>query len=248
MQPPEQLPSEETHRSVNPHIPPIRSSVPPASLRNLPLLGGHVPPASLSKLPLPRGMPLPPSGMPPFPRGMPPLPGGLPPLSSGNPGGRGINSPPTLAELVLGLPVRSLGNEVVEISIAANAEIGLDIVPSVSKDEIERLKDQLEQARTLLEISREASKLYKQAYVFSHPGSVETWATRWVASPIAHLFLEMRPDEWLNVLRESNYEMLKQGHHRWEINLNNTLLAISLIESALTMKLREWGSVLKNLW
>jgi len=241
MQPSEHLPSEATNRSVNPHIPPIRSSVPPASLRNLPLLGGHVPPASLKSLPFPRGMPLP-------PRGMPRLSGGMPPLSSGNPGGRGINSPPTLAELVLGLPIRSANNGVVEISIAANAEISMDIVPSVSKDEIERLKDQLEQVRELLEINREASNLRKQAYLFSHPDSVETWATRWIASPIAHLFSGIRPDELLGDLRQSNYEMLRQGHHRWEVNLNNTLWTIDVIQTALAEKLPKWILVLKSLW
>lgn len=264
MQPPEQLPSEETNRSVNPHIPPIRSSVPPASLRNLPLLGGHVPPASLSKLPLPRGMPLPPSGMPPFP-------GGLPPLSSGNPGGRGINLPSTLAKLVLGEPISAksvIGEPIFAKSVIGQSDkafsgmrivrtttivnetgfFDVDIASAFSEEESEWLESDLDSLRNFLEINQEASKFRKKARVFNPPDSTETWASRWVASPIAYLFPEIQQEEWLGDLHETNYKMLLKGRHRWELNINNTLRTIELIESALRVKLSEWVSVLKDLW
>ena len=214
MQPSEHLPSEETNRSINPHIPPMRSSVPPASLRNLPLLGGHVPPASLSNLPLPRGMPLPPSGLPTLPAGMPSLPNDLPSLK---------------------------GVEVSQMPLSLGLELGMRFYLEAQQtlEEPEQAEELLIAERKKLELLEETSRLHKRFRKYKRSDPAETWTSRWVASSIAYLFPENSREEWLGDLYEVNREMLHKEYPRWWVNSITALRTLILVISALQIKLSD---------
>jgi hypothetical protein len=191
---------------------------------HIPLTGGSIPQISRARMPLPSGMPPLPKGLPPLPKGLPPLPGGLPSQS--------FHSSVSVGRW-----------DEIRVAVDMIAESATELL-----GDIEQTRGELEQLERLIEVAQEASKLRKKARVFSQPDSTETWASRWIASPIAYLFPEIQQEEWLGDLYETNYKMLRKGRHRWELNVNNIVRTIELIESALRVKLSGWVSLLKDLF
>jgi hypothetical protein len=89
------------------------------------------------------------------------------------------------------------------------------------------------------ELSRPTTHL--QEYHSHKPD--ETWATRWIATPIAHLFPAERREEWLGDLYESNNILLQQNYPRWLVNIINVVRTGILIVSAIKIKLSDLLSV-----
>jgi hypothetical protein len=65
-----------------------------------------------------------------------------------------------------------------------------------------------------------------------HP-PVKTFISRWFAVPIAYLFTKDYREEWLGDLYELNKKMIDEGYPRWSINVEDVLLVLVLIGSAL---------------
>ncbi|WP_334812985.1 hypothetical protein [Nostoc sp.] len=106
------------------------------------------------------------------------------------------------------------------------------IVQKVVKD----LEDSVENLEKL-------SKLKKRLRKYKKSEPAETWASRWIASPIAYLFPPERREEWLGDLYEVNREMLHKDYPRWQVNLNNVLKTVILVISALKIRLSDFFSL-----
>ncbi|MEH2301051.1 MAG: hypothetical protein V7K88_19135 [Nostoc sp.] len=87
------------------------------------------------------------------------------------------------------------------------------------------------------------SKLNKRLRKYKKSEPAETWASRWIASPIAYLFPQERREEWLGDLYEVNREMQHKGYPRWLVNLNNVLKTVILVISALKIRLSDFFSL-----
>jgi hypothetical protein len=80
--------------------------------------------------------------------------------------------------------------------------------------------EKLEQAKPILE---------QQKY----HSPVKTFTSRWLASPVAYLFPKAYREEWLGDLYELHQKMIDEGYPRWSINVEDVLLVLVLIGSAL---------------
>lgn len=111
------------------------------------------------------------------------------------------------------------------------------------------LKETLERKKTgikpdLVETEFELEELGEEVIKHKRCVPTETWASRWVAAPLAYLFPKKRREEWLGDLYEANLEMLHDGYPRWMVNLNNFLRTVILLASSLNIKLSDlisWG-------
>ncbi|MDF2387642.1 hypothetical protein JMG10_39725 [Nostoc ellipsosporum NOK] len=112
-------------------------------------------------------------------------------------------------------------------------EVAEELIAQEEVDNLEQLAENLEKI----------SKLNKRLRKYKKSEPAETWFSRWIASPIAYLFPEERREEWLGDLYEVNQEMLHKGYPRWQVNLNNFLKTLTLIISALKIKLSDLFSL-----
>ena len=101
------------------------------------------------------------------------------------------------------------------------------------------MRQSLKKTEATLEVLEEHSKLERRLrkYKKSHPA--ETWASRWVASPIACLFPKQTREEWLGDLYELNREMLHKDYPRLMVNIINVGRTAVLVLSALDIKLKD---------
>jgi len=97
-----------------------------------------------------------------------------------------------------------------------------------------------------LEALEKESKLQKRLRKYKKSEPAETWASRWVASPIAYLFPEERREEWLGDLYEVNREMIRKGYGRWLVNLINVGKTVVLVLSAVQIKVSDFISIGKT--
>ncbi|MCT7953541.1 hypothetical protein NG798_27470 [Ancylothrix sp. C2] len=110
---------------------------------------------------------------------------------------------------------------------------------------LEELEPSIEEVTARLEKLEKRSKLEKKLRKYKRFEPSETWASRWVASPIAYLFPEERREEWLGDLYEVNREMIHKGYPFWAINTINVGKTAVLVLSSLKIKLSDFISVNK---
>lgn len=101
---------------------------------------------------------------------------------------------------------------------------------------IESIQQELESKLQGLE---KISELEKRIRKYKSSDPTETWATRWIASPIAYLFPPERREEWLGDSYEINREMLHKHYPKWSINLVMIGRTVILITSAVQIKLSD---------
>lgn len=101
------------------------------------------------------------------------------------------------------------------------------------------VKASLDNEQQAIELLEKSSKLEARLRRYKLSDSIETWSTRWVASPIAYLLPESRREEWLGDLYEVNREMIHKGYPRWIIHLINTGRTFILIGSSIAIKLSD---------
>lgn len=97
----------------------------------------------------------------------------------------------------------------------------------------------LEQKEAELKLLEKASELEKRYRKYKKSDPVETWATRWIASPVAYLLPSERREEWLGDLYEGNREMLHKNYPRWMVSIINIGLVIILVTSAMQVKIMD---------
>ncbi|MEH2339171.1 hypothetical protein [Nostoc sp.] len=115
-----------------------------------------------------------------------------------------------------------------------------EVIKVVEELKAQKVVNDLEDSVENLE---KLSKLNKRLRKYKKSDPAETWASRWIASPIAYLFPPERREEWLGDLYEVNREMLHKGYHRWLVNLNNVLKTVILVISALKIRLSDFFSL-----
>ena len=108
---------------------------------------------------------------------------------------------------------------------------------------IKELERSLEEMTAKLEILEKESKLQKRLRKYKQFEPAETWASRWVASPIAYLFPEEVREEWLGDLYEVNREMIRKGYGRWLVNLINVGRIAILVLSAVQIKVSDFIAI-----
>jgi hypothetical protein len=101
----------------------------------------------------------------------------------------------------------------------------LDLLPSSSS----KLSIKISSIGDLEKLEQAKPTLEEQEY---HP-PVKTWISRWLAFPIVSLFSKDRREEWLGDLYESHQEMINEEYPHWSINVEDVLLVLVLIGSAL---------------
>lgn len=101
---------------------------------------------------------------------------------------------------------------------------------------LESIQQELESKLQGLE---KISELEKRIRKYKSSDPAETWATRWIASPIAYLFPPERREEWLGDSYEINREMLHKHYPKWSINLVMIGRTVILITSAVQIKLSD---------
>lgn len=112
-----------------------------------------------------------------------------------------------------------------------------------SIDRYKLLQELLRQKQVEVELLEKASELEKRLRKYKPPDPAETWASKWVASPIAYLFPKERREEWLGDLYEVNREMLHKGYPRWFVSITAIVRTIILIISACKIKLLDFFSI-----
>jgi hypothetical protein len=90
-----------------------------------------------------------------------------------------------------------------------------------------------------IEVLEEPSHLRKHLRRYQPFRFEETWTSRWIVTPIAHLFPAERREEWLGDLYESNLILLDQNYPRWLVNVINVGRTVILIVSAMQIKLSD---------
>jgi hypothetical protein len=105
--------------------------------------------------------------------------------------------------------------------------------------EIEVVTEFLEKEEARLELLEKVSELERRKRKYKKSDPVETWASRWVCSPVAYLFPVERREEWLGDLYELNREMLHKGYPLWLVNTINVGRTLILILSAIKIKLSD---------
>ncbi|WP_334741118.1 hypothetical protein [Nostoc sp.] len=115
-----------------------------------------------------------------------------------------------------------------------------EVIKVVEELIIQKVVNDLENSVENLE---KLSKLKKRLRKYKKSDPAETWASRWIASPIAYLFPPERREEWLGDLYEVNWEMLHKDYPRLLVNLNNVWKTIILVISALKIRLSDFFSL-----
>ena len=96
---------------------------------------------------------------------------------------------------------------------------------------------QLELKKIQIHLLEEAARLAREERKYLESEKVETWASRWVAAPIAYLLPEEHREEWLGDLYEVNWQMLNKGYPKLLVNFVNVGRTTILIVSSLQIKL-----------
>jgi hypothetical protein len=243
MQSPDHESSESVNRPVSSHIPSV-SGVPRLVgavplVRNVfpPLIRSAVPPIYRPAMPLHRGVSR--------------LAGGLSPLSDSSMslstyGSGSVALPLEYVPSVLS-PSISHTAEVIELAgdLVGDTKISVEI--ATSEDAIEQIKGSVKQLEAVASLLEKLANLRKKLRPYQATDPAETWASRWITAPIIYLFSELRREELLGDLYETNCQMLLKNYPRWVVNVNNIVRAIELIESALRIKVQEWLSLLKQI-
>jgi hypothetical protein len=112
-----------------------------------------------------------------------------------------------------------------------------------SSDRYKLLQELLKQKQVEVELLEKASELEKRLRKYKQSDPAETWASKWVASPIAYLLPKERREEWLGDLYETNREMLHKSYPRWFVSVTAIGRTIILIISACKIKLLDFFSV-----
>ncbi|MBK1988301.1 hypothetical protein A0J48_012255 [Sphaerospermopsis aphanizomenoides BCCUSP55] len=121
-------------------------------------------------------------------------------------------------------------------------------IPSLKPEQFIKVAEELiNQEEELVEKLEKLSQLDNKLRKYKKFEPAETWASRWVASPIAYLFPPERREEWLGDLYEVNREMLYKGFPRWQVNFNNLVRTVILIISALQIKLSDLLSLSQSI-
>ncbi len=182
---------------------------------------------------------------------MPPLSRGIPPLRNGV-----LELRPSRSVLDLHHQAISLDGTGVEFNYDSDSETsqfvkisggsrsgGYVIVTNSSttpETPIDQKERYLQFVEKIADLQQKASQLHQRLRPYTTTNPAETWASRWIAAPIAYLFPEIRREEWLGDLYETNREMLLNRYPRWFVNLNNILRSLALVESSLRVKITEW--------
>ncbi|MEM9772257.1 MAG: hypothetical protein AAF889_11795 [Cyanobacteria bacterium P01_D01_bin.73] len=107
---------------------------------------------------------------------------------------------------------------------------------------LEEIAKEIADEEALVELFEQRSKLERRKRKYKQSDPAETWASRWVALPIASLFPADRREEWLGDLYELNREMLHKNYPRWSVSAINVGKTVVLIFSALQIKLSDFFS------
>nr|WP_290225638.1 hypothetical protein [Trichocoleus desertorum] len=105
------------------------------------------------------------------------------------------------------------------------------------------LQELLKQKQLEVELLEKASELEKKLRKYKQSDPSETWASKWLASPIAYLLPKERREEWLGDLYEINREMLHKGYPRWFVSVTAIVRTLILIISSCKIKLLDFCSV-----
>jgi hypothetical protein len=121
------------------------------------------------------------------------------------------------------------------------------LVPMQSQETVgynwHRLNQALESQEVKIKLLERASALEKRRRKYKRSDPVETWVSRWIASPVSYLFPEARREEWLGDLYELHREMFRKEYPRWLINLMDLGRTVILIVSAFRIKLSDFFSM-----
>ena len=98
---------------------------------------------------------------------------------------------------------------------------------------------QLEVKKIQIHLLEEAAYLAREERKYVESEKVDTWASRWVAAPIAYLLPEEHREEWLGDLYEVNWQMLNKGYPKLMVNVVNIGRTTILIVSSLQIKLTD---------
>lgn len=98
---------------------------------------------------------------------------------------------------------------------------------------------QLELKKIQIHLLEEAAHLAREERKYVESEKHETWASRWVAAPIAYLLPEEHREEWLGDLYEVNWQMLNKGYPILMVNLVNIGRTTILIVSSLQIKVAD---------
>jgi hypothetical protein len=101
------------------------------------------------------------------------------------------------------------------------------------------MKAYLKKQKETVELLEEVCELEKRLRKYKSFDPIDSWSTRWVASPIAYLFPEERREEWLGDLYELNREMLRKNYPRPILHSINVIRTGGLIVSAVQIKLSD---------
>lgn len=110
-------------------------------------------------------------------------------------------------------------------------------------DRYKLLQELLKQKQLEVELLEKASELEKRLRKYKQSDSAETWASKWLASPIAYLLPKKRREEWLGDLYEINQEMLHKGYPRLFVSITAIVRTIILIISSCKIKLLDFFSI-----
>lgn len=105
--------------------------------------------------------------------------------------------------------------------------------------EMEAFSACLKSEEAQLDLLEKASEIERRKRKYKRFDPVETWSSRWIASPVAYLFPAERREEWLGDLYEVNREMLHKGYPLWCVNIINVGRTLILIVSAIQIKLSD---------
>jgi hypothetical protein len=106
---------------------------------------------------------------------------------------------------------------------------------SVDLDAIDKF---LKEQERRIKLAEKTSDLAKRGRKYLSYNLGETWASRWVAAPVAYLFPTERREEWLGDLYEANQEMIRKGYPLLVVNVVNLGKTVILIASAIQIKIQ----------
>jgi hypothetical protein len=107
-------------------------------------------------------------------------------------------------------------------------------------DEIAQVERELEIEEKKLDLRDKANRLDRRKRRSHPPESTNTWANRWIATPVAYLCPKERREEWLGDLYEIHQDLSRQKNSRWLVNII-VLGKISLfVISALKIKVSDF--------
>lgn len=103
----------------------------------------------------------------------------------------------------------------------------------------EELSGFLKEQEAQIELYEKASELEKRGLKYRSFNPYETWASKWIACPVAYLFPKDRREECLGDLYEVNWGMQNNGYSRWFINVINVAQSVVWVCSAIQIKVSD---------